>query len=292
MPESALIEDREKSDSKIHYPDIRQAIWLLVIVFLLASLLSIPVAVIGDIDNPASIAVINLMAIGIVLKRGLKKINVPIKNVFPCTMINTSFYLPMFFTVVGMGILLSEIDNLFQSVFPAPKFLTDIFVDIASGQTSLWGSALFLVIVAPLTEELLFRGFILHGFLSHYTVRKSILASAILFGLFHINPWQLTSTIILGIIFAWWFVRTGSLLPCLFGHALHNSIPLIVMRIFPQEIKGLTTLPSKGIVEFQPLWLDFTGLILAGLGLWILTRMFRDTEVNPHEDSLLSESGG
>lgn len=283
-------EDREMSDSKNHYPNIRQAIWLLVIVFFLASLLSIPVAIISDINNPASIAVINLIAIGIVLKRGLKKNNVPVKEVFPLTSINISLYLPLFLTLIGMGILLSEIDNLFQSVFPAPAFITDLFVDLASGQTSLWGSVLFLVIVAPLTEELLFRGIILHGFLSRYTVRKSILVSAILFGLFHVNPWQLTSTTVLGILFAWLFVQTGSLLPCLIGHAFHNSIPLIVMNIFQLEIKGLTTLPSEGIVEFQPLWLDLAGLILAGLGIWILMRMFRKVDVNPHEDSLLSET--
>ena len=54
------------------------------------------------------------------------------------------------------------------------------------------------------------------------------------------------------------------------------------------EIPGLTSELTK--VEFQPLWLDLVGLLLAGLGLWLLIRMFGKADDISPEDSLLMES--
>jgi membrane protease YdiL (CAAX protease family) len=269
-----------KLETSQPYPGIRQAIWLLVLVTLLIVLLSILVAILGEVINvslgehPAVMAVIPLIAIGIILRKGLKKTKAQFKDVFPLKPIQMDLILPMVFTIIGVGILLSEVDNLFRTLLPAPKWHVDL-MNFAIGQPSLWASIVVLVVVASLTEELLFRGLILHGFLSRYTVRKAILASAILFGLFHLNPWQLLPAIILGVIFAWWFVQTGSLLPCLFGHALVNAIPLILLCILNLEIPGATSeITTK--VEFQPLWFDFVGLLLAGSGIWTLTRMFQN----------------
>lgn len=269
-----------------HYPGIRQAIWLLVLVSLLIVLLSIFVGILGEVidvslgEHPAVVAVVNLIAIGVILMQGLKKTNAPFKDVFPLKPIQMLLLLPMVFTIIGVDILLSEMDNLFRTLLPAPKWIADFLSNLARGQTSLWGSIAVLVVVAPLTEELLFRGLILRGFLSRYTVRKAILASAILFGLFHLNPWQLLGAIILGVLFAWWFMQTGSLLPCLFGHAFSNAMLLILTRVFHLYIPGLTGDLTK--VEFQPIWLDFVGLLLAGSGIWILTRMFRKASTRRH----------
>jgi len=260
------------------YPGIWQAIWLLVLVTLLAFSLGILAASISAVidvslgKNPAVMAIINLISFGIILMLGLKKTNAPFKDVFPLKPVQMLLFLPMVSTIIGLNILLSEMDNLLRTILPAPQWIADL-MNLARGQKSLWGSIVVLVVVAPLTEELLFRGLILRGFLSRYTVRKAFLASAILFGLVHLNPWQLLTGIILGVLFAWWFVHTGSLLPCLFGHALFNAMPLIFLGILNLEIPGVTSELTK--VEFQPLWLDFVGLLLAGSGIWILTRMFR-----------------
>ena len=40
-------------------------------------------------------------------------------------------------------------------------------------------------------------------------------------GLIHLNPWQFVPATLLGVLFAWFLLRTGSLVPCLVGHALH-----------------------------------------------------------------------
>jgi hypothetical protein len=84
----------------------------------------------------------------------------------------------------------------------------------------------------------------------------------------------------LGLLLAWWFVETRSLVPCLFGHALANAVPVVVPRLLSVDIPGFTGGLSTA-VEFQPLWFDLLGCLLVGVGLWLLARMFRKTVRGP-----------
>jgi hypothetical protein len=171
-------------------------------------------------------------------------------------------------TILGLGILLSEADNLLRSVLPPPAWLERMFVELTQGRRSLWGSVALLVVAAPLTEETLFRGLFLHGFLRRYSARRAILVSALLFAVFHLNPWQFLGALTAGVVFAWWVVRTGSLVPALTCHALNNSVPVIVSQL-PVRITGYSGVPT-GAVEFHPLWFDALGVTLAAVGLWLV----------------------
>ena len=133
-----------------------------------------------------------------------------------------------------------------------------------------------------LTEELLVRGLILRGFLGHYSARKAILASAMFFGVLHLNPWQFIGATALGILFAWWFIETRSMLPCFLGHAFANALPLAATTLLPFEIPGYTSYFRT--VQFQPLWFDLVGVILALVGIWLLIRQFRKSSDIVPED--------
>lgn len=286
-------------DQSNQYPSIGQAIWLLVFVLVLQFGLTIcagifqavmdhwhgnPSAPIGD--HPAVMAVISLIAFGLILMWGLKKAKAPFMAVFPLVPILISLLLPMSLTIIGAGILLSEIDNMFRIVLPEPKWHSDYYYGLVSGKTSLWGSILLAVVIAPITEELLFRGLILRGLLSRYSVRKSLIVSAILFGAIHVNPWQFVGTTIMGLLFAWWFVQTRSLFPCIFGHALNNAMHLILLNMLDLEIRGFNTDPS--MVEFQPLWFDVIGVLFLVLGVWFLIRLFGKIDSIPFSPAISS----
>lgn len=281
------------TDQCEHYPRISQAILLLVLFVLVVVAFGVVLGILGGIlgypfhRHPAAMAAANLAAAAFVLRRGLKKTEAPFAQVFPFTPFRASLLFPMSLTIIGLHILLSEMDNLLRTVLPMPAWLSELFSDLAAGHTSLWGSVLALVIVAPLTEELLFRGLILRGFLSHYTATKAVLASAMLFALVHLNPWQAPAALVLGLLLAWWFLRTRSLLPCLFGHALGNALPFIFGVILQLKIRGFTGEFSRE-VEFQPLWFDALGILLAGVGLWLLTSMFRGARLPPRDAPLTS----
>ena len=264
---------------KYSYPNIPQSVWILVLLSILMGVLSIPFVMLESDDgfqlsrHPAVLALINLIAFGLILARGLKRARASIREICPLVSVRLSLLFPMALTVFGTSILISEADNLLRTLLPPPALFSDYLKSLVSAEISLWGSIVSLVVVAPLTEELLMRGLILRGFLSHYSARKAILASAILFGLLHLNPWQFIGATTLGILFAWWFIETRSMLPCLFGHALANAVPLTATVLFQLEIPGFTSGFEQ--VEFQPLWLDCLGVVLAALGIWLLIHQFR-----------------
>jgi len=268
------------------FPNISQTIGLLALVFAIQIGLALPVALITFVsgttrifENPLTVAFFNTVSIGLVLLIGLKLAKASFREVFPFKPIRFILLMPMTFTVIGMGILLSEVDNLLRIFLPIPEWLEKALQSFFGGSQNVFSSFFTLVVVAAVTEELLFRGLILRGFLQNYSARKAIVVSALLFGAFHLNPWQFTGAVVLGGVFAWWFVKTRSLLPCLFGHALNNGLPLIALAIPQLKDLGFVS-DGTGPVKFQPLWLDGLGLLLAAVGLWWTARELPKTETN------------
>jgi hypothetical protein len=79
-----------------------------------------------------------------------------------------------------------------------------------------------VVVVAPVAEELFFRGLLLRGYLARYSVTTAVWVSALLFALFHLNPWQAIVALPLGVAYAWLVLHTGSVLPSMLSHAMVN----------------------------------------------------------------------
>jgi len=273
------------------YPNIPQAAGLLLLFVLLQFVFAVPLGLIAMAttttltNSPLTIAVVNLLSIGLLLRFGLQRTRASFREVFPLSPIRPVLLLPMSLTIIGMSILLSEADNRLRTVLPIPAGIIEILQNLFGAPKNFFSSIFTLVIVAPLTEESLFRGLILRGFLSHYSVRKAIIASALFFAVFHFNPWQFTSAAVAGVVLAWWFVKTRSLLPCLFGHALNNALPLILLAIPRVNIPGYSNEITEQI-EFQPLWFDLLGLLLAGVGIWRLIREFAKSDDRPLPEPL------
>lgn len=266
----------------VYYPDIRQAIWLLLQVVLWMILLSVPLAVVDYFvdyplyQHPAVLAVINLVAFAIVLRTGIGKSSRTLAEICPASSVVASLYPVMALLCIGANILLSETDNILRTMLPAPDWVMESLLELVEGKQSLWGSVLILVIVAPLTEEFLFRGLILDGFLQRYTIRIAILMSALLFAVFHLNPWQFVGAFVVGALFAWWRVNTGSILPGIFGHAFYNAIPMLVLGM-KIEITGYSSDPT-GPIRLQPWWFNVIGVILFVTAFFILQQRFAERE--------------
>ena len=179
-------------------------------------------------------------------------------------------------TLVGIGILGSEADNVVRSFLPMPEAVREIFEQLIKGDAVF--SFVALVVVAPLTEELLFRGLILRGFLLRYSLWAAIGAQAFLFALLHANPWQFLSPLALGVLFGWLAVRTGSLTLPILGHAVINGMAF-ALPYTGLEIPGLID-DGSGTVAFQPMWLDLMGLTLVAAGVALLSRVLPQIDVS------------
>jgi len=82
----------------------------------------------------------------------------------------------------------------------------------------LWG---------PVAEEIFFRGFALAGLRRRFGDRASLVLTAGLFALFHIEPTIYVPIFFFGIVLGWLYLKTNSLWPSIFIHVIHNTIILL-----------------------------------------------------------------
>lgn len=79
-------------------------------------------------------------------------------------------------------------------------------------------------VVAPLWEELFFRGFLFAWLRERWSVWPAILVSALCFGLIHLIPLQIVGATVLGVGLAWVYERSRSLWPVLIVHVVNNAV--------------------------------------------------------------------
>ncbi|MDO4778224.1 MAG: CPBP family intramembrane metalloprotease [Tissierellia bacterium] len=99
---------------------------------------------------------------------------------------------------------------------------------LISFNLDLW-IAVYAVIIGPIIEEILFRGVIL-SITRKYGALLSILSSALLFGLFHLNIQQSISTIGLGIVFGY-YAYFYSLKVSILLHVINNILAISMTRL-------------------------------------------------------------
>lgn len=98
------------------------------------------------------------------------------------------------------------------------------------------GFVVLAVVVAPVSEELFFRG-LLHGwFKSFMPTRLSIAITSLLFGAVHFHAPAFLPLTILGLSLALLYETTCSLWPSIALHAIFNLATLLTMTLFPQLV--------------------------------------------------------
>lgn len=83
------------------------------------------------------------------------------------------------------------------------------------------------LLLAPVMEEVLFRGILFRGLTSSYSAKKAVIISAIIFALLHLNPVQLLPAFLLGLFFGFLYMKTNSLGLVILLHFTANFTALI-----------------------------------------------------------------
>ena len=120
------------------------------------------------------------------------------------------------------GELFSRLTNIDLADQDLVKFIT-------SNDLSLRSKAIlfvFILIEAPVLEELLFRGVLFGGLTKIMPLWPAIVLSGFIFAVIHINAATLIPLWFLGAAFAWLYVRTGTLLVPMAVHFSFNAINL------------------------------------------------------------------
>ena len=95
-----------------------------------------------------------------------------------------------------------------------------------AGWAGLALSIALVVIIAPIAEEMVFRGIILGALGARWGARVGLLGSAMIFALYHLTPWQIVPIFVLGLACGWLTQHRGSLWPAITLHVLYNAVPV------------------------------------------------------------------
>jgi len=166
---------------------------------------------------------------------------------------------------------LSELGNLLAEIWPTPMVEQLARRDLLAPNGLFGGFALVLalVLVAPVTEELLFRGLILRGVAARHGELAGLALSSLLFAALHsgaaVVP-ALFAGLVLGIV----ALRTGSTLASMLLHAAVNAVPVLLPeRVY--LLRGFNVASEH--VYHLPLALIVGTSVLAFAALLFLFRM-------------------
>lgn len=104
---------------------------------------------------------------------------------------------------------------------PASDSLVGVF---GEGGAGLVLAVVAVVLVGPFAEELAFRGVIAGALRQRFGTRVAIVGSAAVFSLYHVTPWALVPTFLLGMALAWLAFDRKTLWPAIVLHALYNGV--------------------------------------------------------------------
>ena len=160
---------------------------------------------------------------------------------------------------LGVTVLVDELDRLIAMIFPLPENVVRGMEFLAFG-TPVEALLVILgaVLLAPLVEEIVFRGFFQGQLEQGYRdPTKAILFSSLLFTILHFNPWWSLQIYLLGMVLGYLAWRTGSIWPSLLIHAINNSLALWFANA-PEE--SFAWYAPNGHVS--PLWLLAAGILV------------------------------
>jgi membrane protease YdiL (CAAX protease family) len=247
------------------YPNAVQA--LLLIALLIAIELFVAAAVFdadllagvndGDVYGFITVVGNGILFIGLMTYKriGYRALFPPAGHSVAATM--TLVTVPILMLVPGLVFLAGAANSIVVWLFPMSADDVARFEEqMAPGIVPI----LFSCVAAPVLEEMLFRGVILRGFLRQYSRTFAILWSATLFGIAHLNLYQMMTALTIGIVAAWLYERCRSLWPCILLHAAYNAFVTGYYGWLLAQPESQQTGPSMAFTG-----VSFGALIVGGL---------------------------
>ena len=134
-------------------------------------------------------------------------------------------------------------------LYPIDSRITEQFAHLIQEAPSLPLLIGCFALAPALFEELAFRGFILSGLRRARHRSTAIVVSAILFGVAHPVLQQSIMATFTGMVIAVVAMQTGSILPGMVYHAVHNSIPLLLAQVTPETLERMPWLGALGTIH-------------------------------------------
>lgn len=170
--------------------------------------------------------------------------------------------------------------NYFSELAGLPDNMKDVFEQMMNNPLGI----ISIVVMAPLVEELLFRGAI-----QGYLMRKwnmpylGIVISSLIFGVVHGNPAQIPFAFVVGMALGWMYYLTGSLIPGILMHFINNGSSVLLYALSGDP--DATMISSLG--ENGALALAVSGIVLTVVCIFIIRKKIVKEPVQWNEENNL-----
>ncbi len=182
-------------------------------------------------------------------------------------------HLLIFPMIFGM-MLIAEF---FTSIIPTEGFffgsMYEMFSEIMEKLGNDFGFTILLaVVLAPIFEEIVFRGIIQKGLINKgVNPIKAIWISALAFGLIHGNPWQFLGATLLGYVLGIVYHKTGSLLLSILLHCFNNAVATFMAFLFDVE-------SFAEIFHISEYWVLMAGILVFFTFNYLFLKKYKTTE--------------
>ena len=194
------------------------------------------------------------------IKQELRFNKLGFMNAFLVTLIFVCGYpVAVFFGIIG-NLFVSFFGKLIESPIPLAESFNEYFVLVMIVAGS-----------AGICEEILFRGLIMRGY-EKLGKWPSILFTAVLFSMLHINIQNVLGPLFLGIILGYVVYTTNSILAGMLGHFINNAISVTLsyglMKLMPfAKAAAAQDLSQVMMIQGLFIWAIIIGLYAAVSGL-------------------------
>jgi len=166
--------------------------------------------------------------------KAVKKLIELFQNLFAIRLGKFRDYLYAFFGAIGIIGFSTLVVEIVDKFYPVPELPEDLqpFFDIMTGPPSfvLFFMIITVCFVAPITEELIFRG-VLWRLFEKFIKNKSyvLIITSILFALAHSDPYHMIGVFPIGLFVGWLRLRSNSIFPSILAHIVNNSLVCLAL---------------------------------------------------------------
>jgi sodium transport system permease protein len=132
----------------------------------------------------------------------------------------------------------NRLQSVVQQLYPVSESVRPVLEKMQEmlHRADFWPLVLVIALVPAICEELAFRGFILSGFRHLGHKWRAVIYSALLFGLTHGILQQSLIACLLGLVLGFLALQSGSILPGMVFHVVHNGLAVANGRVTPAMI--------------------------------------------------------
>jgi membrane protease YdiL (CAAX protease family) len=173
---------------------------------------------------------------------------------------------------IALYILSDQLGNLLDPFIPASEVFSQKMVELVKVSAPYdWAiKPLGIILLVPVAEEILFRGYVLSGLEHRFGTQRAIFFSAVAFSLFHGYPAQWCPTLLAGIVIAIVAIKTNSVYTSILLHLGFNLSAFVLVNFGD----GSTTLGDPLLAPWY--------LLLPALAVMIWSLRYYLTDIQAH----------